>query len=337
MLINNVIFNCELMDILTELQRQLSINGIQLLTKMRDSGCDVMVQCPYHANGQERRPSAGIRKSDGQFHCLACQETHSLAEVISFCFGYTEDIVGAFGWKWLLQNFATLQIEERKDVELDFGRQTKSRVSEVKYVTEEELDKYRYYHPYWTKRGITDEKIIELFDLGFSISDDCITFPIRDINGNCLFVAKRSVKTKYFHYPNGVQKPLYGLYEYLKVVQKSVDELRAKRSGKSYFLNRISEVIVTESMLDALVFWQIGKFAFALNGTGNELQFKQLSEGPWRKIILATDNDDAGMKARQRIRQNVKNKLITEYIFPEGRKDANECTPDELQNLQEVF
>ena len=339
MLINNVIFNCELMDILIELQRQLSINGIQLLTKMRDSGGDVMVQCPYHANGQERRPSAGIRKSDGQFHCLACQETHSLAEVISFCFGYTEDIVGAFGWKWLLQNFATLQIEERKDVELDFGRQTNNKVSEVKYVTEEELDKYRYYHPYWTKRGITDEKILELFDLGFDPSDDCITFPNRDINGNCLFVAKRSVKTKYFHYPKDVEKPIYGLYEYMQCLKKASNTMiiGGRGNGKTEYLRRLNELIITESMLDALSFWQIGRYAVALNGLGSESQFRQLREAPCRKFILATDSDKAGMKARQNIRDNVKNKLITEYIFPEGKKDANECTSEELQNLQEVF
>ena len=31
------------------------------------------------------------------------------------------------------------------------------------------------------------------------------------------------------------------------------------------------------------------------------------------------------------------NKLILEYIFPKGRKDANECTEDELLDLEEVF
>ena len=78
MQIDNLIISASVDDILTELKSQLAINGIQLLDKTFDSGDDIMVQCPYHKGGQERRPSAGIRKSDGMFHCLACGETHSL-------------------------------------------------------------------------------------------------------------------------------------------------------------------------------------------------------------------------------------------------------------------
>ena len=91
-------------------------------------------------------------------------------------------------------------------------------------------------------------------------------------------------------------------------------------------------------MLDALSFWTVGKYAVALNGLGNDLQFKQLRELPCRKIILATDMDERGLAARKRIRQNMQNtKIITEYIFPKGRKDANECTKEELINLEEIF
>lgn len=56
-----------------------------------------------------------------------------------------------------------------------------------------------------------------------------------------------------------------------------------------------------------------------------------------RKFILATDNDEAGMKARKRIRANVKNKLITEYMLPEGKKDINELSKEEFDNLIEIF
>jgi len=342
MLINERQFNCDLSDIITELQNQLNINGIQLLQKTRNTPKDIMVQCPYHGGGQERKPSAGISKKDGIFHCFACNEAHTLPEVISYCFGHYEDVFGSFGWKWLCKNFASVEAEERKDVDLDFKRNTRpDRGSNCNsgygMVSEEELEKYRYTHPYWKKRGITDERIIELFDLGYDRSTDCITFPIRDFKGNVLFVARRSVKTKFFNYPTGAEKPLYGLYEYLTDVQKSMDELRTKRCGKSYFLKVANEVIVCESMLDALTAWQYGKYAVALNGLGNERQFKELRELPCRKLILATDNDEAGMKARKRIRENVPNKLITEYILPEGKKDLNELNLQEFQALEEIF
>ena len=343
MIINGVQFNVELMDILIELISQLRANNIQLIQKYKDGPTHIQICCPYHANGMERRPSAGLRKEDGVFHCFACGEVHSLQEVISHCFGHTDDVVGKFGWQWLLKNFATVQVEERKDVELDYGRSnlrdiravSSSNVANKKYVTEEELDKYRYIHPYMYKRGLTDE-IIELFDIGYDSSTESLTFPIKDISGNCLFIARRSVKTKWFNYPEGVEKPLYGLYE-LTLVSKSMVH-SPSFWGELRQHGYPDEVIVCESMLDALSFWTVGKCAVALNGLGNELQFKQLRELPCRKIILATDMDERGLAARKRIRQNMQNKkIITEYIFPKGRKDANECTKEELKNLREVF
>lgn len=323
MIIEGIQFNCELIDILLQLKTELIANKIDLIRKYKEGPTHIQICCPYHNNGQERRPSAGIRKEDGIFHCFTCGEVHSLPEVISYCFGYTDDIIGKFGMQWLLKNFATVEKEERKSVTLDFHRDNKRSDSNnsTNYVTEKELKNYRYIHPYMYKRGLTDD-VIEIFDIGYDSSTQSITFPIKDISGNCLFVARRSVKGKFFNYPEGAEKPLYGLYECLKF---------------QYNKGGLKEVIVTESMLDALSFWTVGKYAVALNGLGNELQFKQLRELPCRKIILATDSDEAGMKARKRIRKNVTNKLITEYIFPKGRKDANECTKEELMNLEEVF
>ena len=339
MIINDVQFNAELIDILLELISQLRANNIELIQKYKDGPTDIQICCPYHANGMERRPSAGIRKEDGLLHCFACGEIHSLPEVISYCFGYTDDIIGKFGWQWLIRNFTTVQVEERKDVDLDFSRNIRDRISNSvsttgqnerqigkfdrlakAYVSEEELEKYRYIHPYMYKRGLTDD-IIELFDVGYDATSESLTFPVKDISGNCLFIARRSVKSKFFHYPEGVEKPLYGLYELYQL-----------------FMDFPKEVIVCESMLDALSFWTVDKYAVALNGLGNELQFKQLRELPCRKIILATDMDERGLAARKRIRENMRNrKMVTEYIFPKGRKDANECTKEELMNLEEVF
>ena len=224
--------------------------------------------------------------------------------------------------KWLLKNFATVQVEERKDIELDIVRTRGNNrfiEGDKRFVSEEELDKYRWTHPYWAKRGITDERIIELFDLGYDKDTNCITFPLRDKKGNCLFVARRSVCTKYFHYPEGVEKPVYAEYELYQLQEFP------------------RTVYITESMIDCLTLWQIGKYACALNGLGTVLQIEQLNKMPCRHFVLATDNDEAGMRARKNLAQKLKNKIITQVIFPENRKDINECTENELLNLKEVF
>ena len=325
MLINDIPFNCELLEIVNELQSQLNANGIKLLHKVIDTPDNVMVCCPYHKGGQERKPSAGIRKSDGLFHCFACGEIHSLQEMISFCFGHYDDLVGSFGWKWLTRNFLMMEVEERALIPLDLARnKRKDKSNKItlppeKNVLERELERFRYIHPYILKRGVS-EKIVELFDIGWDSKLDAITFPNLDKNGNCLFVARRSVKTKFFQYPKNVQKELYGIYQL-------------------YQLNPFpSEVYVCESMIDCLYLWTFDMPACAMNGLGNEIQFKQLRELPCRQIVLATDSDEAGQSARQRIRMNMQNtKIIKEVVLPKGRKDINECSATEIQNLVTIF
>jgi len=315
MQINGTRINADLSDILSELQRQLNMNGIQLLGKMRDTPGNIMVCCPYHKNGQERKPSAGIDKSTGVFHCFSCGEIHTLPEMISYCFG-KDDILGNFGWNWVLKNFVTIAIEDRRPLKLDMSRDKEP--EKKVYVSESELDSYRTYHPYMWRRKMTPE-IVDIFDIGYDAKTGCITFPIRDEKGNTLFIARRSVTTKFFNYPAGAEKPVYGLYELSQLAEYP------------------KEVYICESMIDALTIWAYGKYAVALNGLGNELQFKQLKLMPCRTFILATDSDIAGMTARKRIRSIITNKIVKEIIFPPNRKDINDLSKEEFDNITEVF
>ena len=316
MIINDIVIQADLVDILIELRSQLKQHGINLLSQIKESPGDCQVCCPYHKGGQEKRPSAGIRKTDGTFHCFACGETHSLQEVISHCFGKDNDIIGVFGWEWILKNFLTVGIESRKKIELDLSR--KAPTNSTQYISESELDTYRVYHPYMWKRKMTPE-VVDIFDIGYDAETQSITFPVREESGKCLFVARRSVNTKFFNYPAGAEKPVYGLYE-LRQLEKYPDE-----------------VIICESMIDAITCWVYGKYAVALNGLGNELQFRQLRAMPCRKFILGTDNDTAGKSARKRLRNYIRDKLITEYILPDGKKDINDLSQEEFNTLEEVF
>lgn len=315
MIINDIVFNADCLTIINELKRHLDANHIPLLSVIRDSNDDVMISCPFHKGGQEQHPSMGVRKSDGLCHCFACSTTVGLPQMISYCLGDEQDLK-ATGWNWLLKNFLYSSIENRAAIKLDFSRQHDS---STKYISEDELDTYRYIHPYMYKRKLTDE-IIELFDIGYDKKTNCITFPVRDMKGNALFVARRSVSTKYFNYPAGAEKPVYGIYElYCQPVFPM-------------------EILICESMLDALTAWVYGKFAVALNGLGTDFQFAQLRALPCRKYILSTDMDYAGLRARGRIKKGICNKIITEYVWDVHQaKDLNDMSKDMFDNLEEIF
>lgn len=320
--VNNHYIMTDEIDILNELKSQMAINGLPRFHKIIRSGDNIQTTCPFHSDGQERKPSFGIltktkgKSLAGTCHCFACGWSGSFAEMVSNCFGY--DDMGNFGNKWLVSNFLSVAIENRPDIDLQYSR---TRTKEQKaFVSEAELDKYREYHPYMWKRKMTQE-VIDIFDIGYDKKTNCITFPNRDINGNCLFVARRNVQTKFFNYPENVEKPLYGLYECMNFRMD---------------LN-LEDIVICESMIDAITCWVYGKKAVALNGLGNDLQFKQLNMMPNRHFILGTDSDSAGMKARQRIKQHLTRKVLTQYVFPEGKKDINELTQDEFYNLKEFL
>lgn len=295
-------YEINLIDIIQELKEQLAINNVFLFDRIKELPDDLMVSCPFHKGGQERKPSCGIRKEDGWVHCFTCGESCSLAQMISRCFGVND--LGQFGLNWLKNNFLG-DILEKRHIYIDLDRKSfkidsdanKQQNLSNNYVSDKELNKYRYIHPYMYKRKMTDE-VIEIFDIGYDKETECITFPVRDKEGNCLFIARRSVKAKYFNYPISAEKPLYGVYE-LYQLKKFPDE-----------------IYICESMIDAITLWTYKKYAIALNGLGTKNQIEELNKLPCRKFILATDNDTAGQRARQKLKEEIYNQIVTEIKLP---------------------
>ena len=331
--LKDTIIQTDTQSVLDMLKFDLAQHGVDIFHQFRHNGDNVQTSCPFHKNGQERKPSFGVNGEIDKCHCFSCSWSGTIEEMISELYGYQDE--GKFGKRWLIKRFNTIEIETRPNILENFGgRKNGNSVSLHRnsitdcnnksdenntFITEEELDKYRYIHPYMYERKM-DDRVIEIFDIGYDKETECITFPIRDKNGNCLFIARRSVKTKFFSYPQGVEKPVYGLYELYQL-----DEFP-------------KEIYICESMIDAITIWtHYDKYAVALNGLGNDLQFSQLNSMPNRTFILATDNDSAGIKARIRLKKYITNKIIKEIILPSNRKDINECTYNEFENIKIVF
>lgn len=325
--VGNVLITVPVITILNVLKNELDVKGINLLHKIIPGTNNIQVTCPIHNHGQERKPSCGISTSTrkgvqaGTVHCFTCGFRSNLPEFISICFGRKDN--GEFGKNWLIKKFISIQVTERPDLELNLSRRP-TQNSEIEYVSEEELDSYRYTHPYHYQRGMTDE-IIEKYDLGydpnFKLPEteqtfETVTFPVRDINGNTLFVARRAIHTKLFYYPEDTDKPIYGLYELDK---------------------NAKEVIICESMFNALTCQVYGKQAVALLGLGTEAQYRQLEQLSCRELIIGLDADSAGYKAGQRLKERLQGKKIISFLdIPEG-KDINDLTREEFMKLSKYY
>lgn len=307
--VNNTNYETDVISVLHDIHEQLP----NILNVIKDAGENVMVQCPFHKDGQETKPSCGIHKETGVYHCFTCHEKGDLTEFISNCFHRYD--WGIFGASWLRQMYQVVEVEDRPEIDLEFNRKNLKKTN-YSYVPEMVLDQFRYTHPYMYQRKMTD-KVIELFDLGYDKETDMITFPVRDIYGNCLFVARRSVKGKYFHYPHGAEKPLYGVYE----------------------INRLpydaKEIWVTESMFNCLTLWTHNIPAVALNGTGSKYQMEELAKLRCRCIVLALDPDAAGRTGMKKIKNYLSkhtDTLVYTVDYIDGR-DINDLSNEECEEL----
>lgn len=294
--------------------------------------------CPLHSNGNERRPSSGFLLHDevrngqtysaGFFHCFACGKAMPLPELISEIFK-EKGINSKSGLDWLKENVEGFEESEfdfllprdlvkqlNNNFALDYIHSISNK--NKKYVEESELQKYRFTTQYMYDRKLTDE-VIEKFDVGVDLNYippgkvrkvPCITFPVRDKDGNTLFVYRRAIKTKNFYMPSGLEKPIYGIYE---------------------LAEGTNSVILCESIFNALTCYVYGYPGLALFGTGTASQIKQLQLLGVKEFILGLDPDDAGRRGSNKIKNALKSVAIVRKMEIPVGKDINDLTFDEFK------
>jgi len=319
------------MDVTLILEKLESLNFIRLHKQV---GEYYQVYCPIHNNGQEKKPSCGILINEqyknkqkypaGWVHCFSCSYVNTLPGLVTDLLKAKN--ISKNGLEWLHENIpgfiagAEFDYLVPQDLMINLNDQFAVQYiqSIVKpkqnYISEEELIKYRYTVDYMYQRKLTDQ-IIEMFDVGFDKDwaasgrtqiTPCLTFPVRDISGNTLYIYRRSVETKFFSMPEGLQKPVYGLYELHK-----------------YFPN-CKSVIICESIIDALTCWVYGKPAVALMSTGNSYQIDQLRSLGIKEFILGFDGDAAGQTATRKWKKALKDvAIVWSMKLPENRDINN--------------
>ncbi len=355
--LNDTFIQADTQSILDVLKYDLAQHGLKRFHQFRKNGENIQTSCPFHKNGQERKPSFGVNGEIDKCHCFTCGWSGTIEEMISELYGYQDE--GKFGKRWLIKRFNTVEIETRPNIMEEFKNDNNTLYSSISnrsnrrsdrilcgktrqiirgfngtiikndilggrrysnindkiynnqdtFIDDEELDNYRYIHPYMYERGLTDE-IIERFDIGYDDEKDEITFPVRDIEGRCVFIAGRSVERKFFRLPKGKDKPIYQGYKFVSGDYK-----------KAY---------IVESFLNCLTCWKYDKPAMAMIGTGNQKQYEILNKLPVREYILAFDPDEAGRKATERFRKNVKGKIIKELVYTDDR-DINDLQAEFLK------
>ena len=320
------------------------LEHMNLIRTSRKIGDYMQIYCPFHNDGNEKKPSCGVLLHDivrggvsykaGWFHCFTCSYSADIVKAVNDILKVNDITQSGFDWlrdnipgfadesefQTLLPSDMIMTLENKLALE-DIKKRTSNSTHE--YVTEEELAKYRYTVPYMYERKLTDD-IIAKYDIGVDMNwippgrvkpVPAITFPVNDEQGNTLFICRRSISGKLYNYPNNITKTVFG-----------IDKLS----------DNCKSVIVCESCFNALTAVSYGYDAVALLGTGNSYQINQLKRLGIRDIVLCMDGDDAGRRAAIKLKkQLVKVANVWIIDMPEG-KDLNDCTKEEFDRLYET-
>ena len=144
-------------DVINTLKFELAQKGLNRFAIVRRNGENLQSNCPFHKNGQERKPSFGVNGEIDKCHCFSCGWAGTIEEMISELYGYQDE--GKFGKRWLIKRFNTVEIETRPNIMEGFNVRRSVTFNHEKNfanaetdrqidgtgsgITEEELDKYR--------------------------------------------------------------------------------------------------------------------------------------------------------------------------------------------------
>lgn len=176
-------------------------------------------------------------------------------------------------------------------------------------------------YEYWTSRGLSIETI-ESWGLGYDRKTNSATIPLRDLHGKLLGIFRRRLArnaTPRYMYPKGfnISWHLWGAH--------TCHDL-SEHDGL---------LVVTEGSVDALAMSDSGFASVALLGSrlSDHQRSLVLKLAP-KKLVVCTDNDEAGEKAARQVYDKLKGEMhIYRGVYPRSKrvtkKDPADCTETE--------
>jgi len=300
----------DLSELLDAIRVEALIQGKGDYLKNRtNSSNDIFVTCPrydLHGGKPERTPSCAISKDEGLVHCFGCGYADTVAGMVAHILGLENAVSG---YKWILKKFSTPAAGHRKSLNIGGSRNVKKIT-----IPESVLDLYNYDHPYMFKRGLTPE-VLAWFDIGYDPETDSLTIPMRNAEGEIMFIKKRPLShTKFAKYiiEEGADKKdlLYGLFMIKRCLPK------------------VDMIYMSEGEMDTLSWYCIEKYGVGIQGAELfDSQLKQLLRvAKGKPICLAFDNDKAGYVCKKKAADKLRPYFpLYELVYPRDQyfKDPN--------------
>jgi DNA primase catalytic core len=306
--------------------------------ELKKKGRQLWGLCPFHS---EDEPSFAVDERKGLWNCLGKCQTGGDA----FSFVMRSDGIGFKEAFALLSQNSSSKVQSRKEkpIEAETTGAEAMTKSEAEYLEKA----VAYYHKslvqnekaiaYLQSRGITPEAM-RVFGLGFvdgSLKDKLN--PDGKANLESLgLLNERGNETMFgsvvFPLIDAASQKPVGLYA-RHIEKKQHLYLSGKRRGvfNPAGAKETEEIILTESVIDALALWSLGirnvTCSYGVNGLTDEI-LGHLSESRIKKVVLMLDSDATGKEAAPKFAEKLNEIGVESYSVELPGKDASEFVAD---------
>lgn len=316
----------------TAIRRWLRLIGV---AKFGDEGSDWLnCCCPLaeweHQSGTDRTPSFGVKiePGDSQVYCFSCTFGGQQSDVLMQLEAHSVEINYAEAWDaiWEAESTAELSVDGEGYEEDVHGPKTPEHIYPEFLLTETTEPAYAedQVHPYLARRGVTFE-VAERWDIRLDPYRRRIVTPVRDFDGRLRGLHGRhlggdyaidDVHSKYKMYPHaGQTNPHVWLGEHLIDLERPI--LMPESKFDLFKCNQLYDNVITP-LTASLSREKVARLMSAV------------------EIVTFFDGDDAGERARSRLREWLPDTEVR-HIKPEAGFDADETDLDLIwEYLKEV-
>jgi DNA primase len=267
---------------------------------------ELNIFCPFHKNMHS--PAFYINIKTGLWQCFnpSCGKKGNFRQLYKQVTGkpFTKDVK--------LDHVALQNVIDR-ELNYEEGEKDQLNISdiEIDYDDDASLEDLSTF----VERGLCYETL-EHFEIGYSKAKERVVIPVRDAQYKLVGFIGRATSSE--------QEPRY-LYNR---GFKRADVLFNIQNAKQY-----DSCIVVEGSVDAMFIHQAGypNVVATLGSKISDFQYKMLRRY-FDKIIIFSDNDDAGNQMRSDILNACRGKELYTVKLPEDRKDAGEMSDEEITN-----
>jgi len=304
------------------------------------------MRCPFH---DDKTASLKITPSNNLFHCFGCGAGGSVIDWVmktqGVSFRHAVEI---------LRTDSSL-VAESQSIKRSTVRKLQSPLSEGADKQTALAQVVAYYHDtlkqsaevldYLKSRGLDDAELIDHFKLGYANRSLGLHLPEKNRKaGAKLRGLLQEVgiyrQSGHEHFNGSLITPVINDQNVLEMYGRKLGNKLRKGTPKHLYLPgkhegvfnlegvQGDEVILCESIIDALTFWRWGfkqvTTSYGTSGFTDDL-LQALIERNIKRVLIAYDRDDAGNTAAEKVAKKLNKNNIDAYriLFPKGM-DANE-------------